>query len=191
MRSNLYLGIFIFAIGVVLGLMLCREGCGGDGGGSSDTVYVKGIPDTVIVYDSTHKYVDKPTAVTKYKYVHDTIHIVGNSDIVLDPCDTVRNYTDSIEDGNCKALLNASVRGELLNWSAELFSKSTFINRVDTLKIYIPAKDRFRLGVGATLNDSLQPGGFVLVAKGRYNYLGQYNFTRKRTTIGVGINLIK
>lgn len=190
MRSQILNTLFFILLGVAIGILINFKGCTNDQSSSSDTVLVKGIPDTVIVFDTAYKYVEKPTAVTKYKYLHDTIHLIGNSDL-QNPCDTVRNYTDSIEDGNCKALLNASVRGELLGWSAELFSKETFINRVDTVKIYIKPVEKMRIGVGVAINDSLQPIGFGSISKGRFNFLGGYNLRSRSILIGAGINFSK
>jgi hypothetical protein len=184
--SRLWDWVILLAIGIVIGFLLSQKACNSDKSSGGDTTYIVGTPDTIIILDTTYKYVDRPIAVTKYKYVHDTIY--GIDTLV---CDTVRNYIDSLEDGTCKAVYNASVRGQLLGWSANLMSRKMEINRVDTIKITLPTKDRFRLGIGASLNDSLQPSGYIIASKRNINYLGSYNFKRKEITLGVGINILK
>jgi hypothetical protein len=178
--------LLVFIIGVCIGLLVSQRACNDSIIPPNDTTYIVGKSDTIVIHDTTLKEVIKPIAVTKYKYVHDTIY--GIDTLV---CDTVRNYIDSLEDGTCKAVYNASVRGQLLGWSANLMSRKMEINRVDTIKITLPTKDRFRLGIGASLNDSLQPSGYIIASKRNINFLGSYNFKRKEIAIGVGINLLK
>jgi len=175
--------LLFLAIGLFIYIAMQRS-CGDTGGGgSSDTVYVKGKPDTVIVYDTTYKYVDKPVAVRSYIYVHDTINLSNN-----DPCDSIRIYTDSIEDGVCKAVITDSIRGELLGQSISLFSRKMEITRVDTLKI-TSYPDKWRIGIGAGVSQGLLLYG--VASHKRTNFLGGYDFHSKAPFLGVGLMISK
>ena len=159
------------------------------GGGQSDTVYVAGTPDTVIIHDTTFKEVIKPVPYATYKYIRDTFHLSGNSEQLTDlTCDTIRVYIDSIEDGTCKVIVKDSVRGELLGWSAELYSKSMTITRVDTLKI-TSYPDKWRIGIGAGVSQRLLLYGSA--TKGRNQFITGYDFNAKAPFIGVGVMISK
>jgi hypothetical protein len=157
------------------------------GGGQSDTVYVAGTPDTVIIHDTTFKEVIKPVPYATYKYIRDTIELLSNPEQLADlTCDTIRVYIDSIEDGSCKVIVKDSIRGELLGWSAELYSKSMTITRVDTLKITtIP--DRLRIAVG--MGYSNQPFPYVNLSRGRLNGIAGYQIKDKSLLLGVGYQI--
>lgn len=156
------------------------------GGGQSDTVYVQGTPDTVIIHDTTFKDVIKPVPYKVY-HVPDSGKVLSNPEQLTDlTCDTIRVYIDSIEDGSCKVIVKDSIRGELLGWSAELYSKSMTITRVDTLKITtIP--DRLRIAVG--MGYSNQPFPYVNLSRGRLNGIAGYQIKDKSLLLGVGYQI--
>ncbi len=164
-----------------------QRSCDGDGiTGKTDTLYVKGKPDTVIVYDTTFKEVVKPVAVRAYVYVHDTVNSPETAIIsgqLENPCDSIRIYTDSIEDGTCKVILKDSVRGELLGWSAELRSRKMEISRVDTMKI-TSTPDRLKIGAG--IGYSNQPFPYLHLSRGRIQGLAGYQIKDKSLLLGVG-----
>jgi len=170
--------------------ILIHKSCEGDGNlGKSDTVYVKGNPDTVIVYDTTLKEVIKPMPYAKYRYVHDTIHLLSNTEQLPDlTCDTIRVYMDSITDGTCKVIVKDSVRGELLGWSAQLYSSSMQINRVDTIKI-TSYPDKWRVGIGAGVSQGLILYG--IASRKRSNFMAGYDFHSKAPFMGAGVMISK
>lgn len=156
------------------------------GGGKSDTVYVQGTPDTVIIHDTTFKEVVKPVPYKVY-HVPDRGKMIGNPEQLADlTCDTIRVYIDSIEDGSCKVIVKDSIRGELLGWSAELYSKAMTITRVDTLKI-TTFPDRLRIAVG--MGYSNQPFPYVNLSRGRLNGIAGYQIKDKSLLLGVGYNI--
>lgn len=169
--------------------ILVHKSCNEPNGNSdkSDTVYVQGTPDTVIIHDTTFKEVIKPVPYATYKYIRDTFELLSNTEQLADlTCDTIRVYIDSIEDGTCKVIVKDSVRGELLGWSAELYSKAMTITRVDTMKITtIP--DRLRIAVG--MGYSNQPFPYVNLSRGRLNGIAGYQIKDKSLLLGVGYNI--
>lgn len=181
--------LLTFAILLCIYLILIRScGDGHGGGDAADTTYITGDPDTVIIYDTTFKYVDRPVPVAKYKYVYDTIAVdsfSANKDLT---CDTIRVYVDSVEDGTCKVLLRDSIRGELLGWSAQLYSRNTTITRVDTMKITV-YPDKWRMGIGAGINQGLMLYGSA--SKGRNHFIGGYDFKSKSPFLGAGVMISK
>jgi len=169
--------------------VLVYKSCTGEGGQSnSDTVYVKGTPDTVIVYDTTAKESIKPDPVRMYVYVHDTIELSNSDKSFINPCDSIRVYTDSIEDGTCKAVITDSIRGELLGSTVTLYSRKMEINRVDTMKI-TSHPDKWRIGVGAGVSQGLLIYGTA--SHKRTNFLGGYDFHSKAPFLGVGVMISK
>lgn len=173
--------------------ILVHKSCGEPNGNfdKSDTVYIKGNPDTVIIHDTTFKEVIKPVPYKVYHVpdVGKMIELLSNPEQLPDlTCDTIRVYVDSIEDGTCKVIVKDSVRGELLGWSAELYSKSMTITRVDTLKITtIP--DKWRIGIGAGVSQGLLLYGSA--TRGRNQFIGGYDFNSKAPFIGVGLMIVK
>ena len=158
------------------------------GGGQSDTVYVQGTPDTVIIHDTTFKDVIKPVPYKVY-HVPDSGKMIGNPEQLPDlTCDTIRVYIDSIEDGTCKVIVKDSVRGELLGWSAEFYSKSMTITRVDTLKI-TSYPNKWRIGIGAGVSQGLLLYGSA--TRGRNQFIGGYDFNSKAPFIGLGLMITK
>ena len=140
--------------------LILQRSCGEPNGNpdKSDTVYVQGTPDTVIIHDTTFKDVIKPVPYKVY-HVPDSGKVLSNPEQLTDlTCDTIRVYIDSIEDGSCKVIVKDSIRGELLGWSAELYSKAMTITRVDTMKI-TTTPDRLRIAVG--MGYSNQPFPYV------------------------------
>ena len=176
--------LMVFIIGVCIGLFLSQRACNDSIIPPNDTTYIVGKSDTVIIRDTITKTIYKPIA--NASYPSPVTEPIG-----IDSLDSIRVYTNSIVDSSGGVTVRDSIRGVLLSQDISLFSKAIYVNRVDTLKILIPAKDRLRLGVGAMLNDSLQPSGYIVALKGRYNYIGSYNLIKKQISIGVGINLIK
>lgn len=171
--------------------ILVHKSCGEPGGNSdkSDTVYVAGTPDTVIIHDTTFKEVIKPVSVKSYLYIRDTVELSSNSLQLPDlTCDTIRVYIDSLEDGTCKVIVKDSVRGELLGWSAELYSKSMTVTRVDTLKI-TTYPDKWRIGIGAGVSQGLLLYGSA--TRGRNQFIGGYDFHSKAPFLGVGLMISK
>ncbi len=171
--------------------LILQRSCGEPNGNpdKSDTVYVAGTPDTVIIHDTTFKDVIKPVPYATYKYIRDTFHLSGNPELLADlTCDTIRVYVDSIEDGTCKVIVKDSVRGELLGWSAELYSKSMTITRVDTLKI-TSYPDKWRIGIGAGVSQGLLLYGSA--TRGRNQFIGGYDFNSKAPFVGVGLMIVK
>ena len=173
--------------------ILVHRSCGEPNGNpdKSDTVYVQGIPDTVIIHDTTFKEVIKPVPYKVY-HIPDSGKKVNSPEISIFSgqldltCDTIRVYVDSIEDGTCKVIVRDSVRGELLGWSAELYSKSMAITRVDTLKITtIP--DRLRIAVG--MGYSNQPFPYVNLSRGRLNGIAGYQIKDKSLLLGIGYQI--
>lgn len=186
--------LLICAILLFVYIALQRSCNDAGGGGSSDTVYVKGKPDTVIVHDTTYKYVDKPTAVRSHPFVTDSSQSFGNPDHLPDignlinPCDSILIYTDSIDDGACKAIFTDSVRGELLGKSIAIFSSSMTISRTDTLKV-TSYPDKWRIGIGAGVSRGLLLYG--VASHKRTNFLGGYDFHSKAPFLGVGVMISK
>lgn len=171
--------------------ILVHKSCNEPNGNSdkSDTVYVQGTPDTVIIHDTTFKEVIKPVPYATYKYIRDTFHLSGDPEQLADlTCDTIRVYIDSIEDGTCKVIVKDSVRGELLGWSAELYSKSMTITRVDTLKI-TSYPNKWRIGIGAGVSQGLLLYGSA--TRGRNQFIGGYDFNSKAPFIGLGLMITK
>lgn len=169
--------------------LILQRSCGEPNGNpdKSDTVYVQGTPDTVIIHDTTFKEVMIPVSVKSYLYIRDTVELSTSSRLLPDlTCDTIRVYVDSIEDGTCKVIVKDSVRGELLGWSAELYSKDMTITRVDTMKITtIP--DRLRIAVG--MGYSNQPFPYVNLSRGRLNGIAGYQIKDKSLLLGVGYQI--
>lgn len=168
--------------------ILVHKSCNDTGGSAQyDTVYVQGTPDTVIIHDTTFKEVIKPVPYATYKYIRDTFHLAGNPELLTDlTCDTIRVYIDSIEDGSCKVIMRDSIRGELLGWSAELYSKAMTITRVDTMKI-TTTPDRLRIAVG--MGYSNQPFPYVNLSRGRLNGIAGYQIKDKSLLLGVGYQI--
>ena len=164
----------------------CGEGVGNPD--KSDTVYVQGTPDTVIIHDTTFKEVIKPVPYKVY-HVPDSGKVLSNPEQLTDlTCDTIRVYIDSIEDGSCKVIVKDSVRGELLGWSAELYSKSMTITRVDTLKV-TSFPDKWRIAIGAGVSQGLLLYGSA--TRGRNQFIGGYDFNSKAPFMGVGLMITK
>lgn len=198
--SNLTDKLCAWLILISIVYLILQRSCGEPNGNpdKSDTVYVQGTPDTVIIHDTTFKEVIKPVP---YKVYHlpDSGKVLSNPELLRDhiggvnemidlTCDTIRVYVDSIEDGTCKVIVKDSVRGELLGWSAELYSKSMAITRVDTLKI-TSFPDKWRIGIGAGVSQGLLLYGSA--TKGRNQFIGGYDFNSKAPFIGVGLMLTK
>lgn len=167
----------------------------GDGGQvkDSDTVYVTSVPDTIIIHDTTHKIVYKPVAVTSYVYVSDSTISnletdVRDSRTTQNPCDSIRVYVDSIEDGVCKVVMRDSIRGELLGWSAELMSRKMETSRVDTMKI-TAYPSRMQVAVGAGFSDQIIP--YVSLSKNRTHAFAGYGLRDKNVMVGVGYLIVR
>ena len=170
--------------------LILQRSCGEPNGNpdKSDTVYVQGTPDTVIIHDTTFKEVIKPVPYKVY-HVPDSGKVLSNPEQLTDlTCDTIRVYIDSIEDGSCKVIVKDSVRGELLGWSAELYSKSMTITRVDTLKV-TSFPDKWRIAIGAGVSQGLLLYGSA--TRGRNQFIGGYDFHSKAPFIGVGLMIVK
>lgn len=182
--SRLWDYVIVLTVGVLIGIFLSQKSCNDESVSGGDTTYITGISDTLIIRDTIRQTIYKPIASTTYAPPI-------NNYFSIDSLDSIRVYTNSIVDSSGSVTVRDSVRGVLLSQDISLFSKATYINRVDTIKITLPTKDRFRLGVGASLNDSLQLGAYVVASKGRFNYMGGYNLKRKSITLGIGLNLIK
>lgn len=178
--------LLLLAIALFIYIALQRSCDGGGTGGSADTVYVKGVPDTVILHDTTLRFVDIPIAVKSYVYIRDTVELPDSDRSIINPCDSIRIYTDSIEDGVCKVILKDSIRGELLGWSAELRSRKMEITRVDTLKI-TAFPDRLRAGVGLGYSNQLFP--YLHLSKGRIEGMAGYQIKDKSLLLGVGVRV--
>ena len=183
--------LLLLAITLFIWILVHKSCNDSGGGGQSDTVYVQGSSDTVIIHDTTFKEVIKPVP---YKVYHgpDSGKVINSPELSIISgqldltCDTIRVYIDSIEDGTCKVIVKDSIRGELLGWSAELYSKSMTITRVDTMKITtIP--DRLRIAIG--MGYSNQPFPYVNLSRGRLNGIAGYQIKDKSLLLGVGFQI--
>lgn len=92
---------------------------------TTGTVYVKG--ETIIKVDTFYreKTIYKPVA--KFVYVGDSSRYVD--------CDSIREYTESLEDSSGLVVVESKVQGELIDQKITLQSYVTSTFRVDTLRI--------------------------------------------------------
>lgn len=91
----------------------------------TDTVYVEGT--TVVKVDTVYKEKTIYKPVATLVYLGDTLRHVD--------CDSVREYTESLDDSSGLVVVESKVQGELLDQKITLQSYVTSTFRVDTLKI--------------------------------------------------------
>lgn len=167
----LVLGICIMA------WLLLGDGCGHKQPRQPhrDTVYVKGVPDTVLIRDTIRTIVKQPIAVRTY--VSDTVFM----------CDSIRVYANI--DNSGKVTVRDSVRGYLLSQQIDYIQDSIFITRVDTMRIteYPPLPVRTSLYVGIMFSRQLIP--YISVGRGRTQVLAGYGLIDKSIMFGIGYRL--
>lgn len=170
--------LLILAVGLIIFYLLTHRGCGGSDTPvmQSDTVYVMGTPDTLIVTDTVIKYVDKPRPYAVYV-----------STDTSTACDSIRVY----ENQAGKVTVRDSVRGELLSQRITSVQDTVFINRVDTMRITntIQLERRFSLYAGAIYDNQLRP--FIACDFKRTIVLAGYGLSDKSISVGLGYRLTK
>lgn len=148
---------------------------------TTDTVYVKG--ETIIKVDTFYreKTIYKPVATLVY---------VGDSSRYVD-CDSIREYTESLEDSSGLVVVESTVQGELIDQKITLQSYVTSTFRVDTLKT-----TTFRPTYAAFVTMQFDSLGYVKPAIGfqygrkRVSYSGSIN-TNKEVTLGIYYNFAR
>lgn len=100
-----------------------------EGDVKSDTIYIEG--NSVIridtIYTQYRVYDPKPVKTV----VIDSLHSEGSSTL----CDSIREYTESLEDSSGLVVVESKVQGELIDQKISLQSYVTSTFRVDTLRI--------------------------------------------------------
>jgi hypothetical protein len=175
-RAELLLLILIIA---VLVWALLQKSCGGAKDGDvveSDTVYVVGKPDTLIIHDTVvvESVLPKPYAV----YIApDTVEI----------CDSIRVY----ENTTGKVTVLDSVHGKLLYQRITAVQDTIIISRTDTMRITNERikQRKFGLYAGAMYDNQLRP--FIGADLNRTFLIAGYGLQDKSVTVGVGYRLTK
>lgn len=146
-------------------------------------VYVKG--ETIIKVDTIYreKTIYKPVATLVY---------VGDSSLHVD-CDSIREYTESLDDSSGLVVVESKVQGELLDQKISLQSYVTSTFRVDTLiitKTETVSKRIFAPTFGLRIDSVAVPNIGLMLSnkKGNIIYSGEVS-TKKDVTLKVGINL--
>lgn len=100
-----------------------------EGDVKSDTIYIQG--NSIIRVDTiyTQYRVNDPKPVKTV--VIDSLHSEGSSTL----CDSIRSYTESLDDSSGLVIVESTVQGVLLDQKINLQSYVTSTFRVDTLKI--------------------------------------------------------
>ena len=115
---------------LLLLICVCYIGCNWgkrnvDNSSTVDTVYIKG--ETIVLVDTVF------SDTTIYKPVA-TLVYVGDSSRHVD-CDSIREYTESLDDSSGLVVVESKVQGELIDQKITLQSYVTSTFRVDTLRI--------------------------------------------------------
>lgn len=168
----------LLLIACVLAWLFMQKGCGDDSpvSAKSDTVYVMGRPDTVIITDTVVIETVRPKPYAVY-LSGDTVEV----------CDSIRVY----ENVAGKVTVRDSVRGELLSQAIRSIQDTVLINRVDTLRITteIVKQRRFSLYAGAMYDTQLKP--FIATDLNRTVIIAGYGLTDKAVSVGIGYRLTK
>lgn len=175
-RSEFLLLILII---VILVWALLQKSCGGGKNQDvvkSDTVYVMGRPDTVIITDTVRIETVRPKPYAVY-VAPDTIEV----------CDSIRVY----ENVAGKVTVMDSVRGKLLYQRITAIQDTVIISRVDTMRITTERvkQRRFGLYAGAMFDNQLRP--FIATDLNRTIVLAGYGLRDNSVTIGIGYRLTK
>lgn len=124
---------------LIICLILLFQTCGKQGKyqiitGKTDTIV---RIDTMVVSRET-----KPVIKKVYVYTPTTSDTIYQSIFAVNPCDSVREYEDSLSQSGIKASVRSTVRGEILNQNIRLEAilNDTLFSRVDTLIKKIPYK---------------------------------------------------
>jgi hypothetical protein len=145
---------------------------------TTDTVYVKGktinIRDTITLRDSFSYPVPK------------LVYAAQANDSSL--CDSIREYTSSIDDSSGLVVVNSTVQGKLIKQDITLQVYKDSIFRTDTLKI-TTTKPRNIIAPFVTINQERAAAGFIL-SRGRNIYGLSYG-TDQLINITYGWNLRK
>ena len=176
LRSETLLLILVI---IILVWALLQKSCG-DGKSrdvvKSDTVYVMGRPDTVIVTDTIRIETIRPKPYAVY-IAQDTVEV----------CDSIRVYENTVG----KVTVRDSAHGKLLYQRITSVQDTVFISRVDTMRINTERvkQRRFALYVGAMFDNQLRP--FIATDLNRTIVLAGYGLRDKSVTIGIGYRLTK
>lgn len=140
------------------------------------TVYIKGK--TITVVDTFYKDTIIYKPVPKIVYLADTTHQVD--------CDSVREYTECLDDSSGLVVVESKVQGELLSQRITLQSYMESNFRVDTLKVYESRHSRIIAPIISLRGDAIG-GGFLINSK-RHIFGGTYS-TDKTVNVIYGYNL--
>lgn len=166
---------------------LLQKSCDGVKDGDivkSDTVYVVGTPDTVIIHD-TIAY-ENTTPVPVYVLVNP-----DSNSADVSACDSIRHYTDSVHTASGSVFVFSQVLGKLQNIRIEANVLSKEITRTDTVFITNERikQRKFGLYAGAMYDNQLRP--FIGADLNRTFLIAGYGLQDKSVTVGVGYRLTK
>lgn len=157
-----------------------------------DTIYLQGDIivdiDTFIIQDSF----PYPVPVAVRAVAHDSLNMANSPQLEL--CDSIRDYTNSLEDSAGMVIVNTSIQGVMINQDITLQAYQNNTLQRDTVKITntVNANQKriFAPTFGLRIDSVAVPliGLMLSNKKGNIIYGGEVS-SKKDITVKVGINL--